>query len=59
MRKQAAGFPIKIIVVIILILIVFVIIYLFASGTFREVFNSLSNYLGIAKQGAENMPSLP
>ena len=60
MQKKGAALPIKVIVVIVLILIVLVVSILFATGTFREVFDGISTYLGFAKEGlAENLPDVP
>ena len=57
MNKQGDAFPVKIIVVIILILAVLVILFLFATGTFTTIFQTLSQYLGIAQRGTEALPT--
>lgn len=60
MHKQAAAFPLKVVVVIVLIVIVLVIILLFTTETFKEVFNTITNYLGLARSGLEEtLPTLP
>ncbi|MBU2497114.1 MAG: hypothetical protein KJ767_03590 [Nanoarchaeota archaeon] len=57
MNKHGDAFPIKVMVVIILIILVLVILFLFATGTYREIFETLSRYLGLAKDGAEALPA--
>ncbi len=57
MNKQGDAFPVKIIVVVILILVVLVILFLFTTGIYKEVFQTLSQYLGIAQKGAEALPA--
>ena len=60
MGKKATGLPINIMVVVIIILIVLVVTLFFTTSTFREVFESIGNYLGFAREGVNNtLSSLP
>ena len=57
--KKGDAFPAKVIIVIILLLLILVISILFATGTLREVFANIANYLAYAKEGAPQSPSAP
>ncbi len=53
---RKADLPVNVIVVTILILIILVIILLFVTGTYKDIFAKIADYLGVAQRGLEDIP---